>query len=569
MQRWLLALDEPASNPCGSILVNHEPSLGGVIATALAVPAGNQNQNQNLNQNSPRTDGGGDGDRDGDGAKLALHLPNERYGCNPDCSLYAVPRTELHEAEWIEPDSIDAEFSRFVAGSSAATTTTRNNSRRCCRTSTSSGYSSHSPPLSGGSYSCYASAIPGQAFFRTVPLSIKDQFGGGLAVIHESETIPRPIWPSAFPGPHELYQTDENPEYDALYACCGCGCAYAYSHCDRDYEKTTSTSAHEILLELSQTLNSVIEGETAMTPEEILQSISHKVTQGIGLKSGIYEYVYHQNSSGKFLPGKKSLLSDKSSSLFSCGNRTGSSRINPVNSKLYTNARHLYLHNPGWYTSVCTCEHAHHRFLSTSSSSSKGDEETGIGNAVEKKGVASPVFQTDCQGMPTNRGQVARNNANEPVSGFRVIGCGCSCNCNSSRPSRQATRNAYANRRIGQDAKETVGLNGEKENRNTLRHGEPEYATLECSDGGSSSEGIVVASGKSNWDSRFRGFAGDLDFTLDVSRAERLGRAIAKAKRKRQWCRALTAFFGLVFFVLSVVIVSLSVTRGRKAFGSM
>lgn len=97
----------------------------------------------------------------------------------------------------------------------------------------------------------------------------------------------------------------------------------------------------------------------------------------------------------------------------------------------------------------------------------------------------------------------------------------------------------------------------------------PMFQQLECSDGGSSSEGIVVSSSKSIWDHRIRGFAGDLDFTLDVSRAERLGRAIARAKRKRQWCRALTAFFGLVFFVLSVVVVSLSVTRGRKVFGSM
>ena len=60
-----------------------------------------------------------------------------------------------------------------------------------------------------------------------------------------------------------------------------------------------------------------------------------------------------------------------------------------------------------------------------------------------------------------------------------------------------------------------------------------------------------------------------LDFTLDGNRAERLGRAIAKAKRKRQWCRGLTAIFGLVFFFLSVIVVSLSVTRGRKVFGSM
>lgn len=64
-------------------------------------------------------------------------------------------------------------------------------------------------------------------------------------------------------------------------------------------------------------------------------------------------------------------------------------------------------------------------------------------------------------------------------------------------------------------------------------------------------------------------FNKSLDFTLDGARAERLGRIIARAKRKRQWCRALTTLLGLVFFVLSVVVVSMSVTRGRKIFGSM
>ncbi|XP_076178414.1 uncharacterized protein LOC143152318 [Ptiloglossa arizonensis] len=278
-------------------------------ATTLAVSPGNQTN------------------PDYDGVKLALRLPNERYACSPD-SLYAVPRTDLHEAEWVDPDSIDAKVSKFVAGSSTTTTTTtRNNPRRCCRTSTSSGYSSHSPPLSAGSYSCYASAVPGQGIFRAVPITMKDQFGGGLAVIHESEAIPRPIWPSAFPSPHELYQSDENPEYDALYTCCGCGCAYTYSYCDWDYENSTGTSARDVLLELSRTLNSVIEGETVMTPEEILHNISHKVAQGIGLKGGIYEYVYHNSA---FLPGKTSFLSDRSSSLLNCNNRSLSSTINPL-----------------------------------------------------------------------------------------------------------------------------------------------------------------------------------------------------------------------------------------------
>ncbi|XP_076668420.1 uncharacterized protein LOC143368987 isoform X3 [Andrena cerasifolii] len=501
------------------------------IATALAVSAGNQNS-------SP----------DGDGIKLALHLPNERYACNPD-NLYAVPRTDLHEAEWIEPDSIDAEVSRFVADST--TTTTRNNPRRCCRTSTSSGYSSHSPPLSAGSYSCYASAAPGQSFFRTVPLSMKDQFGGGLAVIHESEAIPRPIWPSAFPSPRDIHHGDENPEYDALYACCGCGCAYAYSYCDWDCENSAGTSARDVLLELSRTLNSVIEGETAVTPEEMLHNISQKVAQGIGLKGGIYEYVYHNSS---FLPGKRPLPSEQN------GNGGApSARINPVNSKLYSNARHFYVHNPAaWYTSLCTCEHAH-RYLSTSSTSSKGDEQP------RKKESSCPVFLVDDQRRGTiPAGSAPRNDKSISVS--RV----CKCSSRSGRRV-QGAQSAYANGCIGADAKETIGMNGgAKQNRSRLVPSEPEYATqLECSDGGSSSEGMVVASGKGDWDRRVRGFAEDLDFTLDVSHAERLGRAIARSKRKRQWCRALTAFFGLVFFVLSVVVVSLSVTRGRKVFGSM
>jgi len=79
----------------------------------------------------------------------------------------------------------DIEISKFVSGiAGSKSTASRNNPRRCYRTSTSSGYSSHSPPLSAGSYSYYASA------------STRDPSYGSLAVIHESEAIPRPIWPS-------------------------------------------------------------------------------------------------------------------------------------------------------------------------------------------------------------------------------------------------------------------------------------------------------------------------------------------------------------------------------------
>ncbi|KAK9308224.1 hypothetical protein QLX08_001699 [Tetragonisca angustula] len=504
------------------------------IATALAVSGGNQ-----TNSDSETT-------------KLSLYAPNERFTCNSD-NLYAVPRIDLHEIEWIEADSLEADVSRFVAGSSTVTTTTtRNNLRKCYRTSTSSGYSSHSPPLSAGSYSCYTSAVSGQNFFRGVPLTMKDQFNGGLTVIHESESIPRPIWPTGFPNPREFYQSDENPEYDTLYTCCGCSCAYTYSYCDWDYEKSASISAHDVLLELSQTLNSVIEGKNAMTPEEILHNISYKVAQGIGLEGGLYEYVYHNSS---FFSSKRLFLNDKNSYL-SNSNKNSSTKINPVNSKLYNNTRQFYLHNP-WYTCVCTCKPTH-RFLS----SFENDEQTKMNDESEKK--ENPVMllmDNHCQ--RTNSELMLQNNKNI----FKSHVCKC---LNRSIIGNKKVKNICVNRCIKSERKEAININEEiKQDRNKVISNKPEYSMqLECSDGDSFNKGRIFSSNKNNWDYRMQGFAEDLDFTLDVSRAERLGRVIAKAKRKRQWCRALTAFFGLVFFILSVVIVSLSVTKGRKVFGN-
>lgn len=44
---------------------------------------------------------------------------------------------------------------------------------------------------------------------------MKDQFNEGLAIIHESEAIPRPIWPTTFFNLRDLYQNNENSEYDS------------------------------------------------------------------------------------------------------------------------------------------------------------------------------------------------------------------------------------------------------------------------------------------------------------------------------------------------------------------
>ncbi|KAK4884578.1 hypothetical protein RN001_000849 [Aquatica leii] len=61
----------------------------------------------------------------------------------------------------------------------------------------------------------------------------------------------------------------------------------------------------------------------------------------------------------------------------------------------------------------------------------------------------------------------------------------------------------------------------------------------------------------------------EADFTLDLPRSELLAKKMKQDKKWRCRCRLLTSFLGLVFFLLSVMAVSLMLTRGKRMFGSM
>jgi hypothetical protein len=60
-----------------------------------------------------------------------------------------------------------------------------------------------------------------------------------------------------------------------------------------------------------------------------------------------------------------------------------------------------------------------------------------------------------------------------------------------------------------------------------------------------------------------------LQFTLDTQQAEKLMQKIKVGKKHRCWCRFFTACVGLLMFLVSVVTVSLTLTRGQKMFGSL
>lgn len=238
-----------------------------------------------------------------------------------------------------------------IAGSKS--TASRNNPRRCYRTSTSSGYSSHSPPLSAGSYSYYASA------------STRDPSYGNLAIIHESEAIPRPIWPSVI-----YHHTEDHSagDYEGInykrkfcleddfavftftfqksrlfrfcfivtdiYTCRVCGCTFKYS--PPQLQVTSSPSrAREVLLELSRTLNSVIDGNVTAAPEDILRDISRIVSLEIGTRNdNVYEYICPSWA-----------FNDKNPTVSLSRVKNVPSKVNPINSKLCVGPRCLYEYN--------------------------------------------------------------------------------------------------------------------------------------------------------------------------------------------------------------------------------
>ncbi|XP_018329378.1 uncharacterized protein LOC108739809 [Agrilus planipennis] len=67
----------------------------------------------------------------------------------------------------------------------------------------------------------------------------------------------------------------------------------------------------------------------------------------------------------------------------------------------------------------------------------------------------------------------------------------------------------------------------------------------------------------------FPGGRPEADFTLDLPRSEFLNKKMKEDKKWRCRCRLLTTFLGFIFFILSVMAVSLILTKGKRMFGSM
>lgn len=123
-----------------------------------------------------------------------------------------------------------------------------------------------------------------------------------------------------------------------IYACHACGCVYGYP---TSTTPVTRASTREVLLQLSRTLNSVIDGDAVVTLEDILRDISRIVPVGMtgNMRNDTnlaYEYFCPSWTLGdrqKNLPVSPSYV------------KHVPSRTTAVNPKLYVAPRYFYGYN--------------------------------------------------------------------------------------------------------------------------------------------------------------------------------------------------------------------------------
>ena len=202
-------------------------------------------------------------------------------------------------------------------------------------------------------------------------------------------------------------------------------------------------------MELSRTLNSVLEGDTSMTPEEILRDISRTITQGVDAnnKTLLEDYIYRNSSTSS--GGKDSFTTE----------------VNPINSRVYGKTEtYLGLQNSSWSRSHC------HRGKNSSgqdvlATSFRDQTNSRFEDDQNRKENSSGVAL-----VPTKEGFFSRNIHCYNSENSKI----CSCR-------RTQNSNGVTNFKEKDSGKEAARINNDKEQCN-LRKEYPsanhEYATV-------------------------------------------------------------------------------------------
>ncbi|KAF5291328.1 hypothetical protein FQA39_LY03479 [Lamprigera yunnana] len=360
---------------------------------------------------------------------------------------------------------------------------------------------------------------------KSVPSLVGSSAGGTLTTIPEGKVdlgIPKPVWPNhSNKTTHIIKQVNQ---YDSLVD------EALLLLTSENYVPNTANglisnrdiSIREILIDLSNCINATIDGQNNVTPEQMLKSAKEKISTGLDVL--------------------KNSTEDEMRKL--CINLSNRKTVNSVV----------------------------RAFSSTSSSdnSSRNSPEFNCARIRTISEDAEEIYQ-----IPSASSSSGFSDSIKHCTAFK-----CSVPQEEVTLNSQGIRNAII---YGTLCRTNVKMCSANDNclDKSVKSGEKKKSLLRSTDDGKPSvwqqyygvnvvpEGGITYNLKPSDVPIYPGGRPEADFTLDLPRSELLAKKMKEDKKWRCRCRLLTSFLGLVFFLLSVMAVSLMLTRGKRMFGSM
>uniref|UniRef100_A0A1Y1KIT8 Uncharacterized protein n=1 Tax=Photinus pyralis TaxID=7054 RepID=A0A1Y1KIT8_PHOPY len=339
---------------------------------------------------------------------------------------------------------------------------------------------------------------------------------GTLTTIPEGKVdlgVPKPIWPN---GLKHISQYDSLvDEALLLYT------STSYVPNDQvSLEK--DVSLREVLVDLSNCISATIEGKSDVAPEVMLKAVKEKITASLGLlRNSTEEDMRKLCINLSKLQQVNSVVRAFTNSSSSGNSSQGSPELNSARERRISDeADEIYQVPSGSSSSGFSDSVKHYPVAKfTLPQDDAALQSQGIRNAI--------IYGTLC------RTNVKVSSANDKL---------CAPNGNGAERKRSLLQS-------NPDSKPSVWQ---------------QYYGVNIAQGSSSKHNP-----KPSDVPLYPGGRPEADFTLDVPRSELLAKRMKQDKKWRLRCRLITSFLGLVFFLLSVMAVSLMLTRGKRMFGSM
>uniref|UniRef100_A0AAR5PUH6 Uncharacterized protein n=1 Tax=Dendroctonus ponderosae TaxID=77166 RepID=A0AAR5PUH6_DENPD len=425
---------------------------------------------------------------------------------------------------------------------------------------------------------------------KSVPSQHSSSSGGGtLSTIPEGKVdvpVPQPIWPGYLPLDHRNLLNScvyDSLVDEALLLYTNLGHQHQLADHQSGLENYLEVSVEDLLMDLLASINRTLKGESGC-PEEMLKVINEKIKLKLdALKNNtedemrrlcvnlsnnrkvnsVIRAFSHSSSSGRSsLSGRVRTSSSNDEDIYHIPSGSSSSGFSdsPPGQRRTTTLLLPQLH--GWKPSILPSRYCEH-----DSTLTRGIRNALIYGTLGRHKITSINQSLCCQKPMSEENQDSLAAREETVLHM----------CDSGEQKQNLMENRFSSARnivtglksFNCDRNGGVVKGGSLPKGGLLKHQDDRPSVWQLYYGMKAEGSKQYGEGKPTDVPVFPGGRPEADFTLDVPRSELLSKRLREDKKWRFRCRVLTSFLGLVFFLLSVMAVSMILTRGKRMFGSM